>query len=81
MLKIKTTEEKRENRRYLKRIGNKIRILRKEKKLTQKELATSIGTNYIQIGRIERKGVNSTIIMLRKIAIVLNVNLSEIVDV
>lgn len=66
---------------YLKRLGLKILSLRKEKGLSQEELAEKLGTKHTQVGRIERGEVNSSINMLRHIAKELEVNIKELVDV
>ena len=65
---------------YLIRLGEKIRDLRKPK-MTQVELAEKLGTKHPQVGRIESGKINSTINMLRKIAKVLKVSVSELVDI
>lgn len=80
MLKLETKANKKENLRYLKLIGKRIRDLRKERNMTQKEMALRLGTNYIQVGRIERGQANSTIIMLRKVSDVLEVEIGNLVE-
>jgi putative transcriptional regulator len=69
------------NTEYLEALGTKIRTLRKQKGLTQTQLAESLGAHHHQeIIRIEKGTVNSTINMLRGIAKELGVSVSELVD-
>src|SRR4029077_17999567 len=65
---------------YLTLLGEKIRLARKEQ-MTQGELAKKLGTKHTQIGRIERGEVNSTILMLRKIAAELGISVSKLVNI
>ena len=76
MIKRLTKEEK----SYLKSLGARIKGLRKQRKMTQKEMAEKFGTHYTQIGRIERGDVNSTIVVLRKVASVFGIEVSEILE-
>ena len=57
-----------EDKEYLKLIGDKIVAIRKEKNLSQVELANSIGMEDSSLRRIEKGKVNSTILMLKRIA-------------
>ncbi|WP_317898922.1 helix-turn-helix domain-containing protein [Aurantibacillus circumpalustris] len=76
MKKVNTEEKK-----YLKALGNHIAVLRKKRGLTQVQLAKKLGTEHPQIGRLERGETNATIIILRKIAKELNINVSELVSI
>ncbi len=49
-------------------LGERIVILRKEKKLSQTELAKKVGVSYTQIGRYEIKGSQPPAEILKKIA-------------
>jgi len=51
-----------------KKIGERIRQLRKEKKLSQLQLAVLMDNHAEQVGRIERGEINVTIGTLQKIA-------------
>jgi transcriptional regulator with XRE-family HTH domain len=42
-------------------LGTKIRELRKRKGLTMQQLANEVGIEYIQLSRIERAKINTTI--------------------
>ncbi len=63
---------------YLKKIGEKIIEIRQEKGISQVELANSIGMEDSSLRRIEKGRVNSTILMLKKIAEGLNISIHEI---
>ncbi|MCY1719240.1 helix-turn-helix transcriptional regulator [Prolixibacteraceae bacterium Z1-6] len=66
---------------FLKKIGENIIRLREEKGLRQIDLAIELNIDDSSLRRIESGRTNPTIITLKKIADVLKVNLSEIVDV
>ncbi len=63
---------------YLKKIGNNIVAIRKEKGVSQVELANSIGMEDASLRRIEKGRINSTILMLRRIAKGLNISVIEL---
>ncbi|RYY50482.1 MAG: XRE family transcriptional regulator [Chitinophagaceae bacterium] len=62
----------------LKKLGNRIREIRKERKLSQLQLAVAMDNHAEQVGRIERGELNVTIGTLQKIAISLNVALADL---
>jgi transcriptional regulator with XRE-family HTH domain len=66
---------------FLIELGHRIRMIRKQKKISQVQLAEKLGTFHTQIGRIERGEVNATINMLRKIANELGISVSELVNI
>lgn len=70
-----------EQKKYLKLLGERIKSFRKKKGLTQVQLAEKLGTEHAQIGRLELGKTNSTIYILRKLSIELNMSLSELVDI
>ena len=61
-------------------VGERIRILRKEAGLTQKQLGEKLGVSASMIGQYETNSRKPKLETLKKIASVLNVNISEIVD-
>lgn len=65
---------------FLSALGNRIKEIRKEKGLTQLQLAAKINNHDEQIGRIERAEVNVSASMLYQIAKGLGVELKELVD-
>lgn len=64
---------------YLQLIGNKIRMQREIKGLSQFQLATKCDLSKNQIGRIERAEISTTIITLKRIADVLRIKIEELV--
>ena len=62
-------------------IGDRIRAIRKEKGLTQKELAEKLGVSSSMIGQYETNVRKPKIGTLQNIASALGVHLSEIIDV
>ena len=62
----------------LKRFGNKIRELRKEKNLSQEELAEKANLHRTYIGMIERAEKNITLINIEKLAKALNINIKDL---
>ena len=67
--------------KLLKKLGERIRQLRKSKNMTQVELAVACNNYAEQIGRIERGKLNVSISTLKMIGKALNVKLSVLVDV
>ena len=59
-----------------KRLGRRIKTLRKELGLTQEDLAFEVGVNRSYLGFIERGERNPSLAMLKKIAKALKVSLS-----
>jgi transcriptional regulator with XRE-family HTH domain len=70
-----------EAKKYLKQLGERVLSLRKNKGLTQVQLAERLGTEHAQIGRLERGETNATIIILKRIAKELDVTLGELVNI
>lgn len=60
------------------KFGQRIKELRKERSITQEELAFRIGVDRSYMGFIERGERNPTLDKIRKIAKVLKVPLSEL---
>lgn len=67
--------------KFLKKLGDRIRHLRKSKNMTQVELGVACNNYGEQIGRIERGELNVSISTLKVIAKALNVKLPVLVDV
>jgi len=60
------------------KFGEKVRDLRKERGLSQEQLAFKADLHRTYIGMIERAEKNITLINIEKIAIALNVNIKEL---
>ncbi len=63
----------------LKELGNRIREIRKKNKLTQTELAHSVGKDQQSIQRLEAGNVNPTIYYLQELAEGLEVEVWQLV--
>jgi transcriptional regulator with XRE-family HTH domain len=66
---------------YLKKLGKKIRELRRKEGDTQEEFAKKCSCDRVTLIRIEAGEVNTTISTLRDISVVLNIGVGELVDV
>lgn len=63
---------------YLKKLGNRIYEIRRQKNLSQEQLAHRSDVSVAQIGRIERGKINCTISTILTISKGLDMTLSEI---
>lgn len=66
------------NKEFINLFGKHIGFLRKQKGLTQEELANDADIPLSQIGRIERGEVNTTISTVYVLAKALNVNIASL---
>lgn len=66
------------NSEILKIFGDRVRELRKEKDISQEELAYRANLHRTYIGMIERAEKNLTLLNIERIAIALEVNISEL---
>ncbi len=64
----------------LKDLGEKIRMIRKDKGITQLQLAHSIGKDQQSIQRLEAGNINPSYIYLLEIAEGLNITLLELLN-
>jgi len=69
------------NREQLIVLGKHIKALREAKKLTQKELAHSLGKDQQSIQRLESGNVNPSYVYLLSIAKGLDISLAELIDI
>jgi len=60
------------------RIGERIKIIRKSKKITQKELAEKVGVTHEWICKLENGKANVTLSLLNNIADNLTVELEQL---
>ena len=63
---------------FLKALGNRIRFLRVQKKLSQLDIGVAMDNHAEQIGRIERGELNVTICTLKNISEALGISLHEL---
>ena len=64
----------------LKKFGQKVRQLRKDRNISQEELADKAGLHRTYIGMIERAEKNITLLNLEKIANALEVSIKDLFD-
>ena len=67
-----------DNREILKKFGQRVKEIRKEKNLAQEELSFRTDLHRTYIGMIERAEKNITLINIEKIAKALNVDIKEL---
>lgn len=65
---------------FLKLLGSRIQLLRRNKNLSQLDLAVKMNNYAEQIGRIERGTLNVSICTLKQIADALDISLSELLN-
>lgn len=63
---------------FIKRLGNRIRLLRESREISMQNLAYTINVEYSQISRIELGKINTSIGTLYEIAKALEVPLIEL---
>ncbi|MCB9235144.1 MAG: helix-turn-helix transcriptional regulator [Bacteroidia bacterium] len=62
-----------EEEKFIRQFGQRIRALRKQLDISQEELALRSEMSINQIGRIERGEINTSLLVLRKLAKALEV--------
>lgn len=67
-----------ESREILVKFGQRVRQLRKEKKLSQEELSYKADLHRTYIGMIERAEKNITLINIEKVAIALEMSIDNL---
>ncbi|WP_340019370.1 helix-turn-helix transcriptional regulator [Paenibacillus sp. FSL H3-0457] len=67
-----------DDRKILKLVGARIKVLRKEKGLSQEALGEKGGFHFTYIGQVERGEKNVSLVNLGKIAEALEVNVSQL---
>lgn len=83
-LKFKTPLDEAQNRKLRKeftgRLSAKLREVRKDKKLTQQELAEKAGLHLTYVGHLELGKYHPTVFVMWKIAKALNVSINDLTD-
>ncbi len=69
-----------EEEKFIKNFGDKVKKLRIEKKLSQEMLANDANIPINQIGRIERSEIATSLGTIFKIATALNIKVKELFD-
>ncbi len=70
----------RRHHQYLCGFGKNLRKLRKERNLSQENLANDADIPISQVGRIERGEINTTITTLLSISKALNISIGDLFD-
>jgi transcriptional regulator with XRE-family HTH domain len=65
---------------YLKKVGNTLRKIRKEKGFSMENLANEAEIEYRQLGRIERGEINTSIISLLRICNTLEIEMKNLFE-
>ncbi|MEN9964164.1 MAG: hypothetical protein RL582_1259, partial [Bacteroidota bacterium] len=65
---------------YLKKVGNTLRKIRKEKGYSMENLANETEIEYRQLGRIERGEINTSIISLLRICQTLDIEMKTLFE-
>ncbi|MFP5471838.1 MAG: helix-turn-helix domain-containing protein [Bacteroidia bacterium] len=73
--------EKSEKSEFLTALGKKIKSLRKDKGMSQAELANVCGKDRQSLERVENGRINPTIHYLKTIAEGLEINLKDLIDI
>lgn len=73
-------EKQYRDQEYLKNLGNHLKSIRENKKLTQEQFAEFCDIDTRQLRRIERAETNSTISILKKISDKLNITVQELLS-
>jgi transcriptional regulator with XRE-family HTH domain len=68
------------NKIFLKKLGLRIRTIRKSKGFSQLDIGVAMDNYAEQVGRIERGQINVTICTLKNIAHSLDITLSELLN-
>ncbi len=68
------------NTKILIRLGEQLKIIRKEKGLTQEQLAEKVGIHPTYVGKLEGGKSNPSTLLLFKISRAMDVKLSEIFE-
>jgi transcriptional regulator with XRE-family HTH domain len=68
-----------EERLFLKELGERIKTIRKEKGITQVELGHRCDLEKPNMNRLENGGTNPTALTLKKICVALEIDMEELV--
>lgn len=77
---LSETENKKLRREFTKRLSEKLREVRKSKKLTQQELAEKAGLHLTYVGHLELGKYHPTVFVMWKIAKALDISMNELTN-
>jgi len=75
------TENKKLRREFTRKLSERLREVRKSKKLTQQELAEKSGLHLTYVGHLELGKYHPTVFVMWKIAKALDVSMNELTNV
>lgn len=75
---ITEAENKKLRREYTKRLSEKLKEVRKSKKLTQQELAEKAGLHLTYVGHLELGKYHPTVYVMWKISKALGISMNEL---
>ena len=78
---LSSSENKKLRREFTKRLANKLKELRKYKKITQQELAEKASLHLTYIGHLELAKYHPTVFVMWKIARALEVSMNELTNI
>lgn len=62
---------------FTKELLNNIRVIRKQKGISQESIAYDLGVDYSTYGKVERGDIELTVVRMEKIALILDVPMSD----
>lgn len=77
---MKRTKKYLRDEPFIKKLGDRIREIRKQQGLTIQELADNAGIEYIQLSRIERGKINTSVSHIARLATALETDCKTIFD-
>jgi len=77
---LESNENRKLRREYTKRLSERLRELRKNKKLTQQELAEKAGLHLTYVGHLELGKYHPTVFVMWKISKALGVSMNDLTD-
>jgi transcriptional regulator with XRE-family HTH domain len=77
---LSESENKKLRREFSKRLSEKLREVRKSKKLTQQELAEKAGLHLTYVGHLELGKYHPTVFVMWKIAKALDISINELTN-
>jgi len=77
---IASSENRKLRREFTKLLSEKLREIRRSKKLTQQELADKAGLHLTYVGHLEQGTYHPTVFVMWKIAKALGVSMNELTE-
>lgn len=78
---LSPNENKKLRREFTKRLSERLKDIRKSKKLTQQELAEKAGLHLTYVGHLELGKYHPTVFVMWKIAKALKISIHELINI